>query len=249
MGSDRQIRLAGGGLALGFGLAIVLAVIGVATQTTALLFSDTFVGNAPGAGYLDEFLQIVGDQAELIRSLALTRAVSGLLILYGILTLVIALRDDTTGGYLRGLGALAGVVAIITLIVGLGLDLVSAHVLAIGEASGDEAELELALSNSETLTLASWGMAMMAGLTATIASAALHLGLASRSIFRHSSTISLIVGIIAILTLVLIVFANYASSVVVQTYGIANILGTVPRIWLLVIGIMMYRKGDEILDG
>ena len=247
MVSDRQIRLAGAGLVLGFGLAIALSVSSVVMQMTALLFSDTFVGKAPGSDWLNEVLLMLGDYAGLIQSLGLTRVLSIILIIFGILILERVLRDGTTGGWLRGLGALASLIAAVMLIAGLGFELVSIHALSLGEASGSESEMEIARTYTETLTLAASSMGLMASLVALLGSSALHLGLSSRSMFRHSSTISLIVGIVSILTLLLLVFANYVSSVVIQVYAIANILGMVPRLWLLFIGIMMYRKGDGIL--
>ena len=237
----------GGGLAIGFGLSIVLSVFSVVMQITALLFSDTFVSKAPGSDWMNEVLLILGDNAELVQSLSLTRALSVILIIFGILLIERALRDDTVGGWLRGLGAVAMLISAVLVIVGLGFELVSVHALSLGEMSGSESEIEITENYAEMLTLTARGAGLMASLVALLGASALHLGLSSRSMFRHSSTISLIVGIVAILTLLLLVFANYVSAVVIQSYAIANILGMVPRLWLLFIGIMMYLKGDEIL--
>ena len=251
MVSDKQIRLAGGGLAVGFGLAIALAIVSLVSQTTALLISDTFIGRAPGADYLNQIMQILDDQAALIQSLSLVRIVSIILIVFGILTLERAMRDGTAGGFLRGIAALVSVIAVTILIIVVGFDLVSVHVLALAEASDIEPDMQLAMHHAaEALTLAAMGMASMAALVGLLGSAALHLGLSSRTMFRHSSTISLIVGIVSVIALLLLVVANYIPSAVIQLYAVANILGMIPRAWLFFVGVMMWRKGDEVLgDG
>ena len=250
MVSDKHIRWGGASLAIGLGLAVVLAIISLVAQMTALVVSETLIGQAPGSGYLDEVMSIVDSQAALLQSMWLTRAVSAILTLWGIVILERALRDDTAGGFLRGFAVLAAIISITMVIAALGFDLVSAHALELGGASGSESDMAFAESRAETLKLGASSLSLMASMFGLLSSSALHFGLASRSMFRHSSRISLVVGIVSVLTLLLLVFANYISEAVIQAYVVASILGMVPRLWLLFVGIMMYRKGDGILgDG
>ena len=214
--------MGGGSLAIGLGLTVVLAIINLVAQLTALALSETLVGQAPGAGYLDEVISIVDSQAALLQSMWLTRAVSGILVLWGIVILERALRDDTAGGFLRGFAVLAALISITLLIAALGFDLVSVHALELGEASGSESEMAFAESQAETLTLAAGALSLMVAMFSLLGSSALHFGLSSRSMFRHSSRISLVVGIVSVLTLLLLVFANYISEAVIQAYVVAS---------------------------
>ena len=246
MVSDKQIRLAGGALALGFTLGILTTVVRILLRLLTSLFSDTFVGNLTDGLHVQAALEILINQAELVQTVGLTRIVGGILVLVGILTLERATRDGSGAGFLRMIGALCFTIAIFMMILGQGLNLVSVHVL--GSVEFADVDLDAAKTHAATLALATSGISLAGGIVGLIGAATLHLGLSRRNLFRHSSTGSLIVGIIAVLSLLLVIFSNYVTVIVAEGYTLASAIGMVARLWLLFIGIMMYRKGDEILD-
>ena len=247
MVSDKQIRLAGGALALGFTLGILTTVVRILLRLLTFLFSDTFVGRMTEGLHVQATLEILVEQAELVQTIGLTRIGGGILVLVGILMLERATRDGSGAAFLRMVGALCFTISIVLLVIRHGLDLAGVHVL--GSVGISDVPVNVATAQAGGLALASSGVALSGGIVGLIGSATLHFGLSRRNLFRHSSTVSLIVGIISVLTLVMLVFSNYVTVIVVEGYTLASVIGMVVRFWLLFIGVMMYRKGDEILDG